>query len=370
DKNSATFFNTSVGHDAFQSTIKKYKDIFHDLELTASLSSLGKICWMRLEQDVVRFTVIPDQGTQVWAQIPVDTIFDESTYELESNSDAINIEINMSVLNRALRSAFGASSAQLRLTKKDKMPLLALTVLATEWTEGNMALATDTQRDPTTSDVVGDRRARERETWITQEIPIKILHESSVEGLHEPHCPDPEVHIILPGLAQLKSISDRFTKLASSDTKSREPNAVAVAANSHTSFNASSTSTNSSPKLELSANMHGKLRLAIATDELRIASVWSGLVNPPLDPAHIRQDQYSQLPSERMREAGEDDESGWAKVRIDGKDWSRVLSVGRLSPKVVACFINEMALVLYVYLPGSWNGEESCLTYYINSFTT
>lgn len=25
-------------------------------------------------------------------------------------------------------------------------------------------------------------------------------------------------------------------------------------------------------------------------------------------------------------------------------------------------FINEMALVLYVYLPGSWNGEESCLT--------
>lgn len=26
---------------------------------------------MRLEYDVVRFTVIPDQGTQVWAQIPV-----------------------------------------------------------------------------------------------------------------------------------------------------------------------------------------------------------------------------------------------------------------------------------------------------------
>lgn len=40
-------------------------------ELTASLSSLGKVCWMRLEYDVVRFTIIPDQGTQVWAQIPV-----------------------------------------------------------------------------------------------------------------------------------------------------------------------------------------------------------------------------------------------------------------------------------------------------------
>lgn len=268
---------------------------------------------------------------------------------MESNSEAINIEINISVLNRALRSAFGASSAQLRLTKKDKMPLLALTVLTTEWTEGNMALATDTaQQDPaaaTHEEVVGDRRARERETWITQEIPIKILHESAVEGLHEPHCPDPDVHIILPGLAQLKSISDRFTKLASSDTNSRQPGVIAAdAPGMHTSFSASGTntasttlSTNTGPKLELSANMHGKLRLAIATDELRIASVWSGLVNPPLDPAHITEDQYSQLPSERMREVGDNDESGWAKVRIDGKDWSRVLSVGRLSPKVVAC---------------------------------
>lgn len=273
-----------------------------------------------------------------------DTIFDQESYQLESNSDAINIEINISVLNRALRSTFGASSSQLRLTKKDRLPLLALTVLTTEWTEGNMALATNERGDPShgpvaQGDVVGDRRARERETWVTQEIPIKILHESVVEGLHEPHCPDPDVHIILPGLAQLKSISDRFTKLASSDTKSRQPGIMAADAPSMNASSAGTTalSTNTAPKLELSANMHGKLRLAIATDELRIASVWSGLVNPPLDPAHITQEQHSQLPSERMREIGDDDEFGWAKVRIDGKDWSRVLSVGRLSPKVVAC---------------------------------
>ncbi|OQE21669.1 hypothetical protein PENSTE_c011G07756 [Penicillium steckii] len=305
-------------------------------KLTASLSSLGKVCWMRLEYDVVRFTIIPDQGTQVWAQIPVDTIFEENTYEMESNSEAINIEINISNLNRALRSTFGASQSQLRLTKKDKMPLLALTVLSSEWTEGNMALATEETTDPT-GEVTGDRRARERETRITQEIPIKILHESAVDGLHEPHCPDPDVHIILPGLSQLKNISDRFTKLASTDSKGRQAGLINMDSNSNSNAAASALSANSAPKLELSANMHGKLRLAIATDDLRIASVWSALINPPLDPAHITQDQYSQLPSERMREVGEDDESGWAKVRIDGKDWSRVLSVGRLSPKVVAC---------------------------------
>ncbi|KAJ5984881.1 hypothetical protein N7522_012077 [Penicillium canescens] len=356
-------------------------------KLTASLSSLGKVCWMRLEYEVIRFTIIPDQGTQVWATIPVGTIFDDSTYELESNSDAINLEINVSVLNRALRSAWGASTSQLRLTKKDKTPILALTVLSSEWTEGNMALTTtdEAEGDPdrplqTPSETIGERGPRERQTYITQEIPIKILHEVAVEGLHEPHCPDPEVHIILPNLSHLKSISDRFTKLASSDSKSHQPGVMAAEApGMHTtSFggendktSATTLSTNNAPKLELSANMHGSLRLAIATDEIRIASVWSDLVNPPLAAGQMTQEEISQLPSERNRMRDADgDEEGWAKVRIDGRDWSRVLSIGRLSPKVVACFINEMALVLYVYLPGSWNGEESCLTYYINSFTT
>lgn len=293
------------------------------------------------------YILIIDQGT----------IFDETTYEMESNSDAINIEVNISVLNRALRSAWGSTNTQLRLTKKDKTPLLALTVLSSEWTNGNMALATSNDQDEfndhlnpvgASADTTGDRGPRERQTWITQEVPIKILHESTVEGLHEPHCPDPEVHIILPNLAQLKSISDRFTKLASTDTKSRAPgimapdapgmHAVSFSGNG-TNTAATALSTNKSPKLELSANMHGSLRLAIATDELRIASVWSDLVNPPLDPAQMSQEHISQLPSERnrMREAREGDESGWAKVRIDGKDWSRVLSIGRLSPKVVAC---------------------------------
>lgn len=30
---------------------------------------------MRLEDEVVRFSIIPDQGTQVWAQLPIVCIF-------------------------------------------------------------------------------------------------------------------------------------------------------------------------------------------------------------------------------------------------------------------------------------------------------
>jgi HUS1 checkpoint protein len=171
---------------------------------------------------------------------------------------------------------------------------------------------------------------RERETVITQEIPVKVLHETAVEGLHEPRCRDPDVHIILPSLAHLKSISERFSKLAGDARPAASSGIVS--------------STLTSPKLELSANMHGSLKLAIATDALRISSVWSDLVNPPLDPAQMSQSEIEQLPSERMRALGSDDEAGWAKVRIDSRDWSRVLSIGRLSPKVVACELSCVGL--------------------------
>lgn len=36
-------------------------------ELTASLASLGPVAWVRLNEDEARFTIIPEQGTQVWA---------------------------------------------------------------------------------------------------------------------------------------------------------------------------------------------------------------------------------------------------------------------------------------------------------------
>ena len=39
-------------------------------EFVASLASLGPFAWLRLNEDDVRFTVIPEQGTQVWAWVP------------------------------------------------------------------------------------------------------------------------------------------------------------------------------------------------------------------------------------------------------------------------------------------------------------
>jgi HUS1 checkpoint protein len=179
---------------------------------------------------------------------------------------------------------------------------------------------------------MGDPRdGQVRETVVTQDIPIRVLSPASVEGIHEPRCREPDVHITLPNLIQLKSISERFTKLATATSTNSERGTAGAAG--------------PGPKLILSANMHGTLRLSIATDALSISSVWTGLVNPELDPSHIEggEDGVREHPSTRMRELGGGDmdgEEGWARVRIDGKDWGRVLSVGRLGGRVIACMYN------------------------------
>ncbi|KAL2045905.1 hypothetical protein ABVK25_011959 [Lepraria finkii] len=39
--------------------------------LTASLSSLGKDVWLQLNNELLRFTVVPEQGSQVWAVLAI-----------------------------------------------------------------------------------------------------------------------------------------------------------------------------------------------------------------------------------------------------------------------------------------------------------
>ncbi|KAH0542406.1 hypothetical protein FGG08_003161 [Glutinoglossum americanum] len=315
----------------FKSSIRNIQTF---TKFASSLSSLGKVAWVRLDDDQIRFTIIPEQGTQVWAVLSIDSIFETYTIQSASPNNTINLELPIIPLHRALRSALGANSANLRLTKKDNVPLLSLTIVTNSISSGPSAGGwgrngnpLDQNEDDEMADLGGDGQVRE--TVVTQDIPIRVLSPASVEGIHEPRCREPDVHITLPNLFQLKSISERFTKLATATSTTGSERGMAGAAGA-------------GPKLVLSANMHGSLRLGVATDALSISSVWTGLVNPELDPSHVEggEDGIRVHPSTRMRElGGEGDggEEGWARVRIDGKDWGRVLSVGRLGGRVIAC---------------------------------
>jgi HUS1 checkpoint protein len=237
-------------------------------------------------------------------------------------NNVINLEVPLASLNRALKSAQNATSAEIRLTKKDNVPVLALTIVTTT--------ASNTYSAFPAAGLVDDGFNAEsafgggnRETIVTQEIPVRVLAPDVVAGLHEPQCREPDVHIILPPLMQLKSISDRFTKLALADIKD-------------------GASTTSRTRLELAANMHGCLKMSIRTDAMNISSVWTDLTNPELDPGQISggEDGIAEHPSTRMKQLGTADgrsEEGWASVRIDGRDWGKVMSVGRLGGRVIAC---------------------------------
>ena len=87
--------------------------------------------------------------------------------------------------------------------------------------------------------------------------------------------------------------------------------------------------------------MHGELRLGIRTEALKIESKWTGLSNPELDPSQVEggEEGIRDHPSTRMKQ--KKGEEGWAVVRVDGRDWGRVLGVGRLGGKVIACRLTD-----------------------------
>lgn len=298
----------------------------------------------------------------------MDHIF--TSYQLQSAepSNTINLELPLVPLQRALKSAISGTSASLRLTKKDGMPLLSMTITtATATTTGNNSGApsrfTTGRGNPISSGgAIGDDQDehfemeplelnlnREREKVITQDIPVRVLHPEHVEMIMQPKVREPDVHIQLPSLMSLKAISDRFTKLA------------VAARNGHSATTTTNASNSSySPKLEIAANMHGSLRLSLSSDTMDIASQWDNLENPELDPGQLNC-PLEDHPSTKFREGGPDK---WATVRVDGKDWSKVLSVGRLEGRVIACFADEHALILYVYVPqyDDAGAEDSVVT--------
>ncbi|MBE3112317.1 MAG: hypothetical protein IMZ46_17715, partial [Acidobacteria bacterium] len=294
------------------------------------------MAWVRLDNNVARFTAIPDTGSHVWATFNMDVIFDDVTISSKEPDNTINLELPLAPLQRALKSALHSVSAHMKLSKRasDGVPVLAMTIATlTNPAAGPQPRPSATHGAMNPDDDDDDDLAaypaenletslrREREKIITHEIPIRVLYPESVETIMQPKTRDPDVNITFPSLLQLKALADRFTRLTATST------------------------TRAAPKLELSANMFGALRLAVQTDGGSVSSEWGGLVTPELNP-----DQMSvpmeEHPTARFRAAGPE---RWASVRVDGRDLSRVLSVGRLDGRVIGSFIDDHALILYCY---------------------
>ncbi|EFX04752.1 cell cycle checkpoint protein [Grosmannia clavigera kw1407] len=351
-------------------------------ELAAVLNSLDKIVWMRLDNDTVQFIVVPDKGSEVWSTFRREFLFDNYLVQSLDAGNRIDLELPLASLQRALKSALNSTDAVLRLSKHDGVPVLSMTIhtmanprgglggfggggssgsgaggatsgrrpgnYGRENTfgdsifvdQGTQGTQQRTQADEETLELTVKR---EREKVVVQDIPVRVLRLDGEHRTLEPTVAEADVNIVLPPLMQLKAVSDRFTKLA------------------HTTSGGSFSG---------SANMYGTLRLRLVTDTLSVETVWNDLENPPMNEEALPM-PLAEHPSTKFLEAGPDK---FATVLVDGRDWSRVLSVGRLDGRVIACFNDTKTLVLHVYVSQPDDADDatetSSITYYVTSYST
>ncbi|EMR09174.1 hypothetical protein PNEG_02514 [Pneumocystis murina B123] len=260
------------------------------IRLVQSLERIGRICWLKLTPETVHFIVVPDHtGTQVWAYeiinnsmfLIVTSIFRD--YHIQSNTDnIINLEIPVDNLHKALKSSVNASEIILRLTKQDHFPMLSCSI-SLLGKSGSMSA-------------------------VTHNIHVRVL--SPLVQLSEPVVPEPDCHIILPPLSQLRYISERFRAISN--------------------------------KIILKANMSGEFQIGVVSDSCKIETKFKDLINPELDPNTVK--DISKHPSQIR------DKKSFVTMKVDVKDWLNLLQVHIVAKRVIACFCEGHALVLYVYI--------------------
>jgi len=193
------------------------------LRVCQSIEKLSKRCILKLTKDRIHFICIGEDvaGIQVWAQFESEMLF--KTMRVESNANnVIHLEIYADALQRALRSAEGASEVIIRLAKKGRLPILAVSIKS----------ATNSGR----------------QLDIVQDVAVKVL--SNIDDIKEPMCPDPDLHIVLPPLATVQTILSRLSKISST--------------------------------IYISANLSGHMRLRAESDLANVQTEWSDLKHPNL----------------------------------------------------------------------------------------
>ncbi|KAF3920445.1 hypothetical protein ABW20_dc0105014 [Dactylellina cionopaga] len=284
-------------------------------KVTGALSIVGKVGVLQLNDEYVQIIVLSaDNQSQVWSHITIDAVF--SDYKIASASDnIINLEVPLDTLHRSLKSALTASftSASIRLTKKENIPRLSLTITTETPASMNPAI-------------------------ITQDIPVRVLAPQTVSHLSKPVVPRPETSVILPGLSQLRGITDRYVRM--------------VGANG---------------RIVLEGNMNGVLKMKADADAVKVESEWRGLMNPAVGEDGDMEWEEPEDDSEHQITSQE--KASFSRVTVDSKEWAKVVRVCAVGSRVIAWLCNNHALVVYVFL-GDDGDNKATINYYVSSFSS
>lgn len=99
--------------------------------LTRIIQTIHKVSprmFVRLQPECIKFICTDDSaGVQIWSEIQIGAFCED--YKVQSNNEnIINFEVSTDTLLQALRSAQNAVDVLLRLTKRDRDPLLSFAI--------------------------------------------------------------------------------------------------------------------------------------------------------------------------------------------------------------------------------------------------
>ncbi|WVF66361.1 hypothetical protein IAT40_001101 [Kwoniella sp. CBS 6097] len=286
-------------------------------KISRSLAALAKTCVIRLSPEQAHFIVPGNEGStgvQVWSQVKVSTLFD--AYKIESNANnEIWLELHLDSLMKVLRSAdssvggLGESTRNtatlsdadvtLKLNKKGHQPIWAF-------------------------EIRGKTAAR-KSMSITHEIDVKILSPKRQQELQEPLCPQPDIHVVLPNLYELRNLVSRLSHVADD--------------------------------VKVSANHEGKLELSVNSTRVNLSTTWTDL-GVPQSNAVQEDNEEPPPPPEKMFSAN-----------VSIKGLLKFLTSHLVGGTAIACICEDHCLIAYVYI-GELNEAGGVLTFFIPAKNT
>jgi len=267
--------------------------------IVQSVEKQSKLCNMRFSEKTLQIicTGDNDSGVQVWSQIKVETLFANVICQSNANNE-ITCEVQTEPLSQALRSATSAAEVTMKLAKRDDVAVLSF----------------DMQ--------ILSRQGKKMD--VTHDVRVKVLRPSEVAALREPLCPAPDIHLILPPLAKIRTVVERMAKL------------------SHV--------------VGFSANKEGIFKLEIATDSVTVETQWKDCPLPQINE-----------PGAEAEPAPEDENPAkFYGVLLEVRSLLRFLSTYVVSTTTIACICSGHCLIVYVYI-GEMEESGGVLTFYMPS---
>ncbi|KAF9477730.1 cell cycle checkpoint [Pholiota conissans] len=270
--------------------------------IVQAIEKLQKTCIIKFTETNMHIICNNDNnegGIQVWSQIKVNSLFND--YRIQSNA---NNEITMAMSSEALLAALKSPSSNTSLDGEEVI----------------MKLAKKNEHALLSFEISGMSRVGHG-MRIVHDVKINVLKPVDVAKLTEPLCPTPDLHILLPPLALLRTIVDRLRPM--------------------------------SDLLAFQANNNKRLLLAIRNDSVSVETEWNDCQNPAAAEDEGNGDDEEPRDPNKMY-----------SVCISTRSFLKFLNIHVVSTTTIACICQSHCLILYVYI-GDVTDAGGVLTFYI-----